>query len=124
MYIKAFLQKLFLAGIAFYLINVTILYFFDILPLTSKFHIMHLFFITINSGALVILSKIFQKNKDIIGMSFLLISTILTIIVFIIGELNFSEGLAMLKWNYFALYMAYLFCITFIIGQKLNQIKF
>jgi hypothetical protein len=124
MYIKTFLQKLFLFGMAFYLINFLILYFSNTKSLNIKFHLMHLFFLLLNSIALIIVSKIFEKSKDIVGMSFLVISTILTIIVFIVGKFIFAIEITYSRWNYFSLYIAYLFSITFLIGQKLNQTKF
>lgn len=124
MYNKVFLQKLLLVGIAFYLINFLGLYFFDKRLLNGNFHGMHLFFLILNSVAMIIISQIFQKNKDVVGMSFLLISTIETIIVFLFGKFIFDVEITTVKWNYFMLFIAYLFTITFLTGQRLNQTKF
>lgn len=124
MYNKVFLQKLFLVGIAFYLINFSSLYFFDKRLLNGNFNGMHLFFFILNSIAMIAISQIFKKNKDVVGMSFLLISTVETIIVFLFGKFIFDVEITIVKWNYFILFIAYLFTITFLTGQKLNQIKF
>ncbi len=124
MYFKEFLQKLFLAGIAVYLINFSVLYFSNKNLLNTDFHLMHLFFLFLNSIALIVMGKIFKKNKDTVGMSFLLVSTVVTIVVFVFGKFVFNTGASTVKWNYFSLFIVYLFTITFLIGQKLNQTKF
>jgi hypothetical protein len=124
MYNKVFLQKLFLVGIAFYIINFSGLYFFDKSLLNSNFHGMHLFYLILNGIAMIVISEIFKKNKDIVGMSFLLISTVETIVVFLFGKFIFDVEISTVKWNYFILFIAYLFTITFLTGQKLNQTKF
>ena len=57
-----------------------------------------------------IIDAIFIKNKEVVGMSFMLITTIKTIAVGIIGKIYIlSQNIIFEKWHYFTLFILYLF---------------
>jgi hypothetical protein len=74
---------------------------------------------------LTILNVVFQKNKDVVGMTFLLITTIKVIVISIIGKAYIIPGgNPVEKWNFFGLFVLFLFLETYITGKRLNNTKF
>lgn len=72
-----------------------------------------------------IIDAIFIKNKEVVGMSFMLITTIKTIAVGIIGKIYIlSQNIIFEKWNYFILFILYLLFETIVIGRRLNKTAF
>lgn len=72
-----------------------------------------------------IIDAIFIKNKEVVGMSFMLITTIKTIAVGIIGKIYIlSQNIIFEKWNYFTLFILYLLFETIVIGRRLNKTAF
>ncbi len=72
-----------------------------------------------------ILDFVFQKNKDIVGMTFLFITSVKVVAITIIGKtvLKVEEN-TLEKWNYFGLFLLFLFFETLITARRLNATKF
>lgn len=72
-----------------------------------------------------IIEAIFIKNKEVVGMSFMLITTIKTIAIGIIGKVYIlDQNITFEKWNYFILFILYLLFETIVIGRRLNKTVF
>ncbi len=89
-----------------------------LLPLTFIF----LFFGSLSLALFAIIEVVFIKNKEVVGMSFMLITTIKTIIIGIIAKTYIlTENISFEKWNYFILFILYLLFETVVIGRRLNK---
>jgi len=74
---------------------------------------------------LTVLNVVFQKNKDVVGMTFLLITTSKVVVIAIIGKAYIIPGgNTVEKWNFFGLFVLFLFFETYITGKRLNNTKF
>lgn len=92
-----------------------------LLPLSFIF----LFFGTMSVALFAIIDAVFIKNKEVVGMSFMLITTIKTIAIGIIGKIYIlNQNINFEKWNYFVLFIVYLLFETIIIGRRLNNTAF
>lgn len=92
-----------------------------LLPLSFIF----LFFGTMSVALFAIIDAVFIKNKEVVGMSFMLITTIKTIAIGIIGKIYIlNQNINFEKWNYFVLFIVYLLFETIIIGRRLNKTSF
>lgn len=92
-----------------------------LLPLPFIF----LFFGSMSLVLFAIIDAIFIKNKEVVGMSFMLITTIKTIAVGVIGKIYIlSQNITFEKWNYFILFILYLLFETIVIGRRLNKTSF
>jgi len=92
-----------------------------LLPLSFIF----LFFGTMSVALFAIIDAVFIKNKEVVGMSFMLITTIKTIAIGIIGKIYIlNQNINFEKWNYFVLFIVYLLFETIIIGRRLNKTTF
>lgn len=92
-----------------------------LLPLSFIF----LFFGTMSVALFAIIDAVFIKNKEVVGMSFMLITTIKTIAIGIIGKIYIlNQNINFEKWNYFVLFIVYLLFETIIIGRRLNNTTF
>lgn len=92
-----------------------------LLPLSFIF----LFFGTMSVALFAIIDAVFIKNKEVVGMSFMLITTIKTIAIGIIGKIYIlNQNINFEKWNYFVLFIVYLLFETIIIGRRLNKTIF
>ncbi|SHI38989.1 hypothetical protein [Flavobacterium terrae] len=92
-----------------------------LLPLSFIF----LFFGTMSVALFAIIDAVFFKNKEVVGMSFMLITTIKTIAIGIIGKIYIlNQNINFEKWNYFVLFIVYLLFETIIIGRRLNKTIF
>lgn len=92
-----------------------------LLPLSFIF----IFFGTMSVALFAIIDVVFIKNKEVVGMSFMLITTIKTIAIGIIGKIYIlNQNINFEKWNYFVLFIVYLFFETIIIGRRLNKTVF
>lgn len=88
----------------------------------EKTYGMMLFFSAI---IMTILNIVFQKNKDVVGMTFLLITSIKVVVVTIIGKAYILIGDNQVeKWNFFGLFALFLFFETYLTGRRLNRTKF
>lgn len=124
MFLKEFLSKLFFFGIVLYGINLAIIKLSSLFEPSYEFHAIHLILFLSSAIALIAIDRVFKKNKDVVGVSFLVISTIMTVLVLVVGKWLLTTEEPFLKWNYFFLFMGYLLCITFLTGKKLNQMIF
>lgn len=123
---KSVLQMVAIACIAY---GIEKLLFLGLAIDTSKFtlslektYLMMLFFSVL---IMVILNVVFQKNKDVVGMTFLLITTIKVVVISIIGKaFILPNANPVEKWNYFGLFALFLFFETFLTGRRLNRTKF
>lgn len=115
------LFSLFLFG--FYLFAHSLFDFPDLTLLSL--HFILLFFGGMSLILFGIIEAIFIKNKEVVGMSFMLITTIKTIAVGIIGKAYIlSQNITFEKWNYFTLFILYLLFETIVIGRRLNKTIF
>jgi len=74
---------------------------------------------------MTVLNLVFQKNKDVVGMTFLLITSIKVIIITSIGKAYvLIEENPIEKWNYFGLFVLFLFFETYITAKRLNNTTF
>lgn len=74
---------------------------------------------------MTVLNLVFQKNKDIVGMTFLLITSIKVVIITIIGKTYvLTEENPIEKWNYFGLFVLFLFFETYLTAKRLNNTTF
>ncbi|MES2812297.1 MAG: hypothetical protein V4670_07495 [Bacteroidota bacterium] len=74
---------------------------------------------------MTILNLVFQKNKDVVGMTFLLITSIKVVIITIIGKTYIlTGGNQVEKWNFFGLFALFLFFETYLTARRLNSTKF
>jgi len=74
---------------------------------------------------MTILNLVFQKNKDVVGMTFLLITSVKVVIITIIGKAYIiTEENQVEKWNFFGLFALFLFFETYLTGRRLNRTKF
>lgn len=119
--------QIFFIGILFYVIQKMAFVTFGVdtnsfrLSLEKTYALMLLLSVMI----LTILNVVFQKNKDVVGMTFLLITTIKVIVVAIIGKAYIIPGGNLIeKWNFFGLFVLFLFLETYITGKRLNNTKF
>lgn len=72
-----------------------------------------------------IIEVIFKKNKDVVGMSFLLISTVKTILIGVLANFFVLKyNIPFEKWNFFILFLLFLGFETFVIGRRLNKTNF
>lgn len=84
-----------------------------------------LFFGSLSLLLFAVIDAIFIKNKEVVGMSFMLITTVKTIAVGVIGKIYIlSQNITFEKWNYFILFILYLLFETAIIGRRLNKTIF
>lgn len=113
--------SLFLFG--FYVIAQKLFDFPDLTLLSLSF--IFLFFGSMSLILFGIIDAIFIKNKEVVGMSFMLITTIKTIAVGVIGKIYIlSQNISFEKWNYFILFILYLLFETIVIGRRLNKTIF
>ncbi len=112
------LFSFFLFGIYFLLKSLFDFPELTLLPLTFIF----LFFGSLSLALFAIIEVVFIKNKEVVGMSFMLITTIKTIIIGIIAKTYIlTENISFEKWNYFILFILYLLFETVVIGRRLNK---
>lgn len=107
----------------FYVIAQKIFSFPDLTLLSLPF--IFLFFGSMSLVLFTVIDVIFIKNKEVVGMSFMLITTIKTIAVGVIGKIYIlSQNIIFEKWNYFILFIIYLLFETIVIGRRLNKTIF
>ncbi|MFK7001214.1 hypothetical protein [Flavobacterium oreochromis] len=123
MLIKEFLQKLFLVGMAFYLLNFGYLFLSNQI-ITPAFYIIHVFFLFFYLLGISIMAFLLENKKDLVGVGFLVVITNLFIFTYIFNRWLLQKNFLFSKWNFFILFIGYLVTITFLVGKKLNQIKF
>ncbi|OWP84044.1 hypothetical protein BWK59_07325 [Flavobacterium davisii] len=123
MLIQEFSKKLFLIGLAFYLLNIGYLLLSNEV-IVPALHIIHGFFLFFYLLAITIMAFLLENKKDIIGVGFLVVITNLFIFTYILNQWLIQNNFVFSKWNFFVLFMAYLTTTTFLVAKKLNQIKF
>jgi membrane protease YdiL (CAAX protease family) len=82
----------------------------------------YLIFSTLSGLILFILYKVRQKNLDIVGYTFLLLTTIKMVVCYIFSN-NFSNeaNKGIEKWNFFFLFIVFLVIETFFTAHLLNS---
>ncbi|WP_428223822.1 hypothetical protein [Flavobacterium sp.] len=123
MFIKEFSIKLFLAGMAFYLLNM--LY---VLSSGSEmnlvFHGVHFFFLFCFVLGGAVMAFLLENKKDIVGVGFLVVITNISIFTYILNKWLVQKQFVFSKWNFFILFLGYLIGLTFLVGKKLNKTQF
>ena len=119
--------KIFGIGVSVYIIEKII--FITLGINTSSFRIsletIHLIMLLFSVSIMIIINMVFKKNKDVVGMTFLLITSIKVVIIYLIGSyFILGEADKIEKWNFYGLFMIYLGLETFFTGRRLNQTNF
>lgn len=123
MFIKDFSIKLFLTGMAFYLLNlIYVLIAGEALNLV--FQGIHLFFLIFFILGGAVMAFLLENKKDIVGVGFLVVITNISIFTYILNKWLVQKQFVFSKWNFFVLFMGYLVALTFLVGKKLNQTQF
>ncbi|AEW86448.1 hypothetical protein B0A78_10685 [Flavobacterium columnare NBRC 100251 = ATCC 23463] len=123
MLIKEFLKKLFLIGMAFCVLNFGYLILSDQL-IPPVFYLIHGFFLFFYLLGTMIMAFLLENKKDLVGVGFLVVITNIFIFTYILNRWLLQKNLMFSKWNFFILFIGYLIAMTFLVGKKLNQIKF
>lgn len=90
-----------------------------------RLEIMHVIMLAFSVVIMVILNIVFIKNKDVVGMTFLLITSIKVSLIYFIGSYYILDsGNTIEKWNFYALFVMYLGLETFFTGRRLNRTSF
>ncbi|AMA48027.1 hypothetical protein AX766_05045 [Flavobacterium covae] len=123
MLIKDFFKKLSLAGVVFYFINFGCLFLLN-QTISPAFYLIHAFFFLFYLLGTLAMAFLLENKKDQVGVGFLVVITNLFIFTYIFNKWLLQKNFMFSKWNFFILFIAYLTTITFLVGKKLNQIKF
>ncbi|MFC4816368.1 MULTISPECIES: hypothetical protein [unclassified Flavobacterium] len=87
--------------------------------------IIHAIMLVFSLIIMIILNVVFKKNKDVVGMTFLLITSIKVCLIYVIGSyFILDSGNAIEKWNFYGLFVLYLGLETFFTAQRLNRTSF
>lgn len=87
--------------------------------------IIHAIMLAFSLIIMIILNVVFKKNKDVVGMTFLLITSIKVCLIYVIGSyFILDSGNAIEKWNFYGLFVLYLGLETFFTAQRLNRTSF
>lgn len=74
---------------------------------------------------MTILNVVFVKNKDVVGMTFLLITSIKVGLIYFIGSyFILDSGNPIEKWNFYGLFVMYLGLETIFTAKRLNRTNF
>jgi hypothetical protein len=74
---------------------------------------------------MTILNVVFTKNKDVVGMTFLLITSIKVGLIYFIGSyFILGSGNPIEKWNFYGLFAMYLGLETIFTARRLNRTNF
>ncbi|MCL9809913.1 hypothetical protein [Flavobacterium luminosum] len=86
----------------------------------------HILMLLLSILVTIVLNLVFKKNKELVGMTFLLITSVKVAIIYFIGSHFIMEvdGSSTEKWNFYGLFIFYLFLETFHTAKKLNQTSF
>lgn len=114
-------------GISVYIIQKILFIVFDIDTSVFKinFEITHVIMLFLSVVIMMIINLIFKKNKDVVGMTFLLITSVKVAIIYFIGSyFLLDSGGGIEKWNFYGLFVLYLSLETFFTGRRLNRTSF
>lgn len=86
----------------------------------------HIVMLLLSVLVIIVLNLVFKKNKELVGMTFLLITSIKVAVIYFIGShfILEVEGSSIEKWNFYGLFIFYLFLETVLTAKKLNQTSF
>ncbi|MGH2665308.1 hypothetical protein [Flavobacterium sp.] len=84
---------------------------------------LYLFFAGFSIAIIILLLKIKQKNLDIVGNTFLLVTSVKMVACYILGRpiLNMTQENALEKWNFFGLFVLFLVLETIFTIVILNK---
>lgn len=103
---------------------------FEVLNInSSSFQIslegIHCIMLGFSVGIMLILNAVFRKNKDVVGMTFLLLTSIKVSLIYFIGSLFILEEANQIeKWNFYGLFVFYLALETIFTARRLNRTSF
>ena len=119
--------QIFSLGCIIYLFNRLLFVVLDISSDNFVLSLENTFLLLLGASVLVmtIVNVIFIKNKDIVGMSFLLITSAKVVFLVVIAKTqHILESNALEKWHFFSLFAIFLFLETYLTGCRLNKTKF
>ena len=87
--------------------------------------IIHGIMLVLSLIIMTILNVVFSKNKDVVGMTFLLITSIKVGLIYFIGSyFILDSGNPIEKWNFYGLFVMYLGLETIFTARRLNRTNF
>ena len=116
---------LMLVTVLAYVVNKILVNVFNIntVPFKYSVEVLHVFFVAFSIITLVVLLKIKQINIDIVGNTFLLLSSFKMILAYLLVKpiLNNSASNATAeKWHFFSIFIFFLLLETLLVAYLLN----
>ncbi|MCL9804080.1 hypothetical protein NAT51_00990 [Flavobacterium amniphilum] len=97
----------------------------DISSFQIPLEVMHIIMLFFSVVIMLILNMVFIKNKDVVGMTFLLLTSIKVSGIYFIGSFFIlEEGSIVEKWNFYGLFALYLALETLFTARRLNRTNF
>ncbi len=112
--------------VLFYIIHRTIFNIFEFNATTFKYSLnqLYLFFSIFSIVIILILIKVKEKNLDIVGNTFLLLTSVKMMVCYVFGRpilKNEVIGSTLEKWNFFTLFILFLLIETIFTIYLLNK---
>ncbi|HKX86949.1 MAG TPA: hypothetical protein VJL37_09760 [Flavobacterium sp.] len=114
-------------GLAVYAVQKILFGILDIDTTTFRLslEIIHGIMLVLSLIIMTILNVVFSKNKDVVGMTFLLITSIKVGLIYFIGSyFILDSGNPIEKWNFYGLFVMYLCLETIFTARRLNRTNF
>ena len=90
-----------------------------------RLEVMHLIMLFFSVVIMLMLNVVFRKNKDVVGMTFLLLTSIKVSVIYFIGSFFIIDGGSRIeKWNFYGLFVLYLALETIFTARRLNRTSF
>ena len=119
--------QIFLVGSLLYILNKLIIEVFKIttntfvLPYTFTFGML----LIASTIVMLVVDIVFIKNKDVVGMTFLFVTSVKVVALVIIAKsFQILENNPIEKWYFFILFMLFLSLETLLTALRLNKTKF
>ena len=116
---------LMLVTVLAYVVNKILVNVFNIntVPFKYSVEVLHVFFVAFSIITLVVLLKIKQINIDIVGNTFLLLSSFKMILAYLLVKPilnNSSSNATVEKWHFFSIFIFFLLLETLLVAYLLN----
>ena len=116
---------LMLVTVLAYVVNKILVNVFNINTVSFKYsvEVLHVFFTAFSIITLVVLLKIKQINIDIVGNTFLLLSSFKMILAYLLVKPilnNSSSNATVEKWHFFSIFIFFLLLETLLVAYLLN----
>lgn len=120
------LSRLMLAIAVFYCIHKVLFSFFGLDTTNFEYSLLqlYLFFAVFSIAIIILLLKVRQKNLDIVGNTFLLVTSVKMVVCYVFGRpilKNITQENPLEKWNFFTLFVLFLILETIVTIGILNK---